>query len=346
MSGSHGNTALGPSIIGYRRTALLRASEQNEQTRIASSSQLQLQAPRPSAEAIFVHRYAAIRTALERYAQPGLAIFAFDHEQAPIGEIWLRATEDRSRAIVIGRHSRCQLMIPREQGGVSLRHLAVLVRRDRRTNICSRILDLHTGLGFQDESGRRLESVEADGPAFFGVGGVTLMGFPTRPGLRLPEDGARAWAELPPRAFIDAPEGLEPSIEPEEGERLSTSIAAELGVLSSGMGLVEAGETPKGTLLAYRHGRVIEKLAVGARALRRGILVGRYDRCALGRSGCDRVSRVHLLIVEDGKRVLAVDAASTNGSYIDGVEVRQSVMKEGCPVRLGDDLWIEWRFVN
>jgi hypothetical protein len=66
--------------------------------------------------------------------------------------------------------------------------------------------------------------------------------------------------------------------------------------------------------LEVRGSRGVATIDIGDRALREGVLIGRYARCdGMMLAGESSVSRVHalLLLVED--RLLAIDIASTNG---------------------------------
>ena len=50
----------------------------------------------------------------------------------------------------------------------------------------------------------------------------------------------------------------------------------------------------------------------------------------------DSISRNHAMIVNEGSRVIARDLGSTNGTYVNGIRIRQNqVLKDGDLVRLG-----------
>lgn len=78
-----------------------------------------------------------------------------------------------------------------------------------------------------------------------------------------------------------------------------------------------------------------QRLQVGVSALERGIILGRYSRCAGDTSlMTDEVSRVHaVLIAVDGK-VHLVDAGSTNGIMKGDVEVKCAPIEAGCAYSL------------
>jgi pSer/pThr/pTyr-binding forkhead associated (FHA) protein len=54
---------------------------------------------------------------------------------------------------------------------------------------------------------------------------------------------------------------------------------------------------------------------LGEEDLARGVLLGRYDRC-VERFDANEISRVHLLIARVGGDLVAIDTASTNGSFL------------------------------
>jgi hypothetical protein len=77
-------------------------------------------------------------------------------------------------------------------------------------------------------------------------------------------------------------------------------------------------------------------IRVGAQALAEGILLGRYDRC----QGWDvladtEVRRVHALIIQLRDRLVAIDTASTNGTFVDNQRVRLVELRDGMPLALG-----------
>jgi hypothetical protein len=115
-----------------------------------------------------------------------------------------------------------------------------------------------------------------------------------------------------------------------------TAIPAPLGV---GEALVAEGESAVGTLRILSD-RGARRLPVGAEALSRGVLLGRYSRCdASDVLGHDHISRAHLLVKRVGDELVAVDTASTAGTYLEGAEraVRTVALGRGEVAVLGDD---------
>ena len=85
---------------------------------------------------------------------------------------------------------------------------------------------------------------------------------------------------------------------------------------------------------------------MGAGATRQGVLLGRYERCdtaGLPVLANPSLSRVHLLVIEMGGALYAVDTASKNGSWVGSAAVRGTRMLPGLQVRLAHDATVEWR---
>jgi hypothetical protein len=79
---------------------------------------------------------------------------------------------------------------------------------------------------------------------------------------------------------------------------------------------VAPGEVAQGTLVITNSG-LEQRLLVGATALHRGMILGRYSRCSGNTSVMTNlVSRVHALVIAIGDQVHIIDAGSTNGVSI------------------------------
>jgi pSer/pThr/pTyr-binding forkhead associated (FHA) protein len=98
------------------------------------------------------------------------------------------------------------------------------------------------------------------------------------------------------------------------------------------------------------HGGGCEMIQLGATAAARGVLVGRYERCAtslIRDGGHDRVSRVHLLVIELDGALYALDTASTNGTLLGDQEVRLVRLQHGLRLGLGgDEVQVVWQVLN
>ncbi|MEM7674952.1 MAG: FHA domain-containing protein, partial [Myxococcota bacterium] len=275
----------------------------------------------------------------------GVVIVAFDVDDQPLAQGWCRASLDKTRAAVVGRHTACNLALSTEHREVSLRHLIVLVRATSHSEVRIRVLDLHTARGFTDEHGEVLSAVAADGPLFLGLDGVRLVALVT--GESPPAQATAAYASIPPRILFEERKGTVGRVSPrpaDDGPRFDspeqTIIRSTDGPVAAASELCGHDEPAEGTLV-IRDARTTVRRAVGARALNRGVLVGRYDRCAVGLD-TRRLSRVHFLIVRDGDDIVGIDTASTNGSWIGEREVSLIRLKDGVSVELAQALRLTW----
>lgn len=335
------------------RPGLQRDTEGNDRTRIGLLKSAPLGPP--DAKALFEAKYRGIREAWARYDKQGIVVFAFDERDDPIGELWLESSFDKTRAGIIGRHSMCDLMVPRDHTGVSLRHLVVLTRALGPDEVRTRLIDLATGVAFMDEAGRTLQAVTTEGPLFVRTATADLMILPT-PERNLPDAASDAYGCLPERVFFDEIEGLAaprprhvidlPGDLAEFASVTSnqTIVRARGGPVVTAKELCREEEPPTGWL-TLRSGGAATRRAVGDAALARGILIGRYSRCDLGAIPDDtssELSRVHVLLVKDGDDMLAIDTASTNGTTIGGRMKRIAKLEDGDVVELANDLQVVW----
>ena len=303
------------------------------------------------ARASFERHYGDIRRLWSGYTRQGVLVLAFDRRHGLLGEVWLKASLDRPRAAIVGRHSMCDLMVTSEHVSVALRHLAIVTQAVSHDDICVRVFDLNTSVGFGVEDGRSLQGVSSDGPMFLRVGAVDLMLLPTPAGFELPEDAATTYQTLPPRVFIDERVGraeYRPRRAPVPApERVpgQTSVRMGQGPMMVAQGLLGAGERPAGHLVVRGGGGVLRQ-PMGPAALKRGVLVGRYPRCEFGSmeaSDDSKLSRVHLMVVDTGDGPVAVDTASTNGTMVDGRELRLCRLVDGEPITLAGAVELVWQ---
>ncbi len=87
-------------------------------------------------------------------------------------------------------------------------------------------------------------------------------------------------------------------------------------------------------------------LGLGAEAARRGVLLGRYERCdtaGLPVLVDHGLSRVHLLVLEIDGALYGIDTASTNGSWSGQERAGCLPLRAGAPVSLAGKATVEWR---
>lgn len=321
-----------------------RQRAQNSGTRIfvPDLSCLEPFAP-PSFESAFRQHYPALLQARRALGLPGVVIAA---TRGPVDPqiLCLAAKEGTSNSAIVGRHSRCDLYLDGDPG-LSLRHLAVLVNAVSGDGPRLRVLDLHTPRGFVDENGRKLSALRSDGPLFLRLASYLLMVLPAVE--EWPDDAGQAWDSLPPRCYGDAREHESPAASCER-ERGSEATHSEVVALDGPLELDELRAPPGsrlGTLvLTSEHGR--EDIAVGTSEASRGILLGRYRRCAspqLIALANRRLSRVHLLIVDTGFGLFAVDTASTNPTRCGSTRIRSTPLEAGTRLTLPGDVELEWQ---
>jgi len=332
------------------RSGIERDHEQNVATCYAYLPQENPPALDP--ESLFVRHYQECRNRWQNYGRQGVLVFAFDEQKQPLGELWLDAETIGARAGIIGRHSECDLIIPSSHISVSLRHLVVVVRKTPDEDVQFQVIDLSTGKGFCCEDTDAHRSVLSNGSMFVRMGTVHLM-FLTTPVLFSGAETAKeAYHCLPERVVLEQEShtlsGLNPGrhpsslVVPVDPEK--TSIRSSVGPVLGAADLCGREEAPLGAI-SYRSGRNRVVRPVGAAALKRGILLGRYDRCHFGPSSDEQdsqVSRVHILLIRDAEETLVIDTASTNGTRINGEIKKFRVLKESDELDLGDGIKFLW----
>lgn len=307
--------------------------------------------PSPVFHQLFCAQYAAIRDACSSFDQPGVALIAVDRIKRTLAAATcLAAKTDRANAAIIGRHGMTDLYLETDPG-VSLRHLAVVLCPLAGDEVRFHLMDLRTPLAFDDERGRRMEALVAEGPMFVRCGRYALFLLLTGDPTAWPDEAEDGWACIPERVYFEEqnarPERWRQraqrhrrAAQPERASR-STIVQTMRGPSRLRASLLEEGERPAGTLCVAT-ADTSQALSVGRRALREGILLGRYDRCDGDGPAVftdPKISRVHLLVVAVQDRVYAVDTASTNGiKRRAGREQRVIALDRGAEVVLGDDL--------
>jgi hypothetical protein len=90
-------------------------------------------------------------------------------------------------------------------------------------------------------------------------------------------------------------------------------------------------------------GKEVEEHDLSLELLEQGVLLGRYERCAIRLLRLGSISRVHLLLVRMGEGVLAIDTASTNGTWRGWRKIETSTLGDLDTLTLGKSLRINWR---
>jgi len=275
---------------------------------------------------------------LAEMTRPGLMTFALSTKRGLSGQLWLEAAQGL-RSGTVGRHGQTDLFLPWESL-LSLRHLLFLVRRvDISTRV--RVLDLKTPWGFRAESGGALRAAEADGLAILSVPGYALVLAPTGEALPWDPDAQDPRSTLPPRNL----EPLQTSDAAPAPRKHGTRITGLHGPVESPLAAeaLRGGDENAEGALVVQNGKREETLMVGPRALTRGVLLGRYDRCNVHATGVESgLSRVHALLLSYEGTVYLTDAGSTNGTWCEEERIKCAPIQAGRTYRMGEDMRIRW----
>jgi hypothetical protein len=248
-------------------------------------------------------------------------------------------------SLILGRHTRCGLLLPTET--LSLRHLAAHARLEAAgADPVLHLWDLNTDQPFLTEDGQPSEAVISRGMLYAAVGEYALVFMPTR-GRSEPPWPARAedaWWELPPRQFIDRstplPEQLLPYSVRIEEQRRTSDITREKPLQ---MLYTSERSGPAWGALTLELGKFTAEFRLSLESLERGVLLGRYARCAIPLSPLTSLSRVHLMLVRVGQDILAVDTASTCGTRRGWRKIETIALRDSDTLLLPRHLKVHWR---
>jgi hypothetical protein len=266
-----------------------------------------------------------------------------------MGMACLRARVDRHVTAIVGRHDKCDLYIE-GNNRLALRQLAVVLApvtdwRAGTSTVSFRILDLRTTEGMIDEEGRSLRGLRSEGPAMVRCGGYAIYALPLGDPTDWPASASDAWACMPQRVYHDELVRVpDASIVRELAAPRAhiTRVTRTAGPRDTGMQLV-SGRDLAGRLSlrgAWGHGAI----EIGHEALREGVLIGRYARCAgFELSDETTLSRVHALLVLVDDRLLVIDLASTNGTHeVDRPDARVIELVGETELELGGATCVRW----
>jgi hypothetical protein len=323
----------------------VRGHGPNAGTRIASAQRV----ARRGLRELFVGAYESFAPLCRAVDEPGLALVAVDERSGrAMGLVRLRARVDRVVTAIVGRHDACDLFVD-AHAGLALRHLAVIldpVTSWGRGDACVRyrMIDLRTADGFVDEHGRTLRGLRCEGPALVRCAGYAVFVLPLGDPTDWPASGDDAWAFLPERVYFDEQAGLAQGSSP----RISLVRSGQATLIRTAgprdhLGATERGELAGTLELIGPGGRHV--LRVGRAALHDGILLGRYPRCDGAPSSDDAlVSRVHALLIQLDEVILAIDLASSNGTFVrGGSPARVLAVRDGTELQLGEATLVRWR---
>jgi hypothetical protein len=342
------------SIIIRLKPGLSRDDADNSGTVFFSAALLPWNRPnRLEVEDAFVRGYEAIRSQHDGLSGPGVVV-AVVSSNGFEGAATVSARRDAINVLTIGRHSHSNLFLAGDPS-MSLRQGALIVYPFVPGEpVRFRILDLRASVPFVDERDTPFEALEANGPVFLRSGTNVFLVFPKRDDAPpWPASAEEAWKAIPERTYLeqvglesaDRPADVPP--EPRADWSSSTLVLALPGPFMHSEKLLHTGEIPRGHLVIRCEDREM-RMTLGAAAVARGVLLGRYDRC----DGSERavlatpsISRVHALVIELAGKLYVVDAGSTNGVWQDHERVPLARLAAGEPVALaGTVATLEWGY--
>ena len=299
---------------------------------------------------LFVFAYPSFAALCREVDEPGLAVIAIDERTGrATGMAILRAQVGRHVAVIVGRHDRSDLYLP-DDAALSLRHLAVVLSPvagwQPGAGIPSyRILDMRTESGTTDEAGRRLQGIRCEGAAFLRCGANLMVALPLGDPTDWPESAMDAWSQLPERVyhdellFVPDASAVRPRVSPNKTLVTRISGPRELGAPLADRDDVVGDLTLEGPVSR-------RTVSIGDRALRNGVLLGRYARCDMARGDEDEsLSRVHGLLLHVDDQLLLIDTASTNGTRLSGGgDARVIAVSEAAVIELGHATTLRWRW--
>jgi FHA domain len=312
--------------------------------------------PRPaprSFEDTFRRHYTEIRGLLNAHRAPGLAVVVASEDRLE-ATAWVPSEDDGLNPVIVGRHSTAEVFLPSDPA-LSLRHLALILRHPQDGPGRFRVLDLRTPTAFQGEHGERLEALESAGPTMVRCASFALLLFPTAESdQQWPDDPDAGWKRVPERVYLHSesadaerwscPGGLMGRFTPASRDAGAQTISVSFPGPAFFKPAHESAGPARGELrLRSSSGRA--SLLVDGETARRGVLLGRYERCDAAGLPClssNVLSRVHLLVIDNGGALWAIDTASKNGSWLDGRRIRRTRLDGGKVVTLANSVTVQW----
>lgn len=239
---------------------------------------------------------------------------------------FLRAGADDH--VVLGRHESCDLHLTADPA-ISLRHLLARVVTLADGSTALRLTDLETPRPFVLSDGAAQRSLVATGPFAVGIGPYVVGGVPHDLDRYVEPPAGGMSGAGPYRA---APPLVESSRQLPDG-----ALRTPAGLRRSRITLMPSSRmithvpsfAPDGCarLTLSRASGEVSSIVLDAESLEHGVLIGRAERClddGLRALMTMSISRVHLMLVKDRDRTVAVDLGSTQGTYERGRRLRSA----------------------
>jgi hypothetical protein len=293
-----------------------------------------------SAREAFIAAYGRLRDLAGAARGPAVLAAAVDTHGREIGS----AIIEPGHSLIVGRHTSCGLRLL--DGFIALRHLAMHARLETaHAAPVIHLWDLHTGQPFLTEDRQPSVAVIAQGLLYAAVGQYSLLFVPTG-GRSAPPWPARveaAWSMFPPRQFTEPYTHEAPVLRSrrlrEDGQAFKTPVSREDRLLRLGEG--RHPHDAWGLIRLVRGEQAVE-FPVSREQLKQGVLLGRYERCGIALETLTLLSRAHLMLIRLGEEVLAIDTASTNGTWRGVRRIGTVTLGNADMLELGRLLQVQW----
>jgi len=315
--------------------------QENPRTREGGGTGWEHRPPPLAAREAFIAAYGQLRDMARATRGPDVLVAAVDSHGRGRGSARIKP----GHSLIIGRHTECGLRLPDEF--IALRHLVAHARLEApRAAPTIHLWDLHTGQPFLTEDGQPSVGVTSQGLLYAAVGQYALLLVPTRErtGLPWPSRAEKAWSMFPLRQFTEphshAARALRFRRLREDGQEFMTPVSREDRLLRLGEG--GSSHHPWGLVRLVRGEQAVE-FPMSREQLEQGMLLGRYERCGIAVETVRTLSRVHLMLIRLGEEVLAIDTASTNGTWRARRRIGTVMLDKLDALELGKDLLMQWR---
>lgn len=275
---------------------------------------------------------------------------------------WIDLEASPANYAVLGYHEQCDLQLPRRPQIGNRQLLASCFLLSDGTPVL-RLLDLHSGHPFTIE-GQPRQSICVSGPLLIGLGDCALGCVPL-PEFHQMEGLLGDGQELPPYSMSEA--DVPPEEPPKERSRpggpkdkfdKSKPRHTHITILPRSRRLEDAVAEPRALtpilspaspgharLTLKRQQRAVS-VEISEADLYAGVLIGRSDSCldrGLRAVLSGQISRLHLLLMAEQRRVYAMDLCSTNGTWWKDKRVRRvQLLDDGMRLVLsGNDSKVE-----
>jgi hypothetical protein len=253
---------------------------------------------------------------------------------------WIDLEASPANYAVLGYHEQCDLQLPRRPQIGNRQLLASCFLMSDGTPVL-RLLDLHSGHPFTID-GQPRQSICVSGPLLIGLGDCALGCVPL-PEFHQQRGMLGDGQEVPPYTMSEA--DLPPE-EPEKDRDKDSSgklRKTHVTILPRSRRLEDAVADPRtappilspaapgyARLTLKRQQRAVS-VEVGEPDLYAGVLIGRSESCldrGLRAVLSGQISRLHLLLLAEQRRIYAIDLCSTNGTWYREKRIRRILLSD------------------